>query len=124
MKITEFGEKEWNKFFIPIERETNETDEKYISKLNKILDKFYDKNSKFPEWKEFKSYHIETLEHQEQNFANMMLKIDCDVKYSASREKHFNDLPGIIIWTHMDYPGLRIPKIEYLKKEWKELEID
>ena len=121
MKIIEFGE-EWNKFFIPIEKEEKQTNGEYLSKLNRILDKFYKENSIIPDWNKSQKYHFTELDWGANNFTGMFLKTPCDVKYSYWDSEKFGI--GIQIWSHEDYPEDRKPMINYLKEKWKELEID
>lgn len=122
MRIQEF--EDWNKFFIPIKREKNESDEKYISKLNNILDKFYQFNSSIQNWNRSKKYHLESTKWDEHNFMQMFLKKSCDVKYSGIDNLFEVYGPGIHIWSHKDHEKIRIPMINYLKEKWQELEID
>jgi hypothetical protein len=121
MKIIEFGE-EWNKFFIPVER-GSQPEEKYISKLNKILDKFYQENSVVPEEAKYMKYKLKKFEENPNNFVGMFLKTQCDVKYTAIEDKFNLNSPGIYVWSHQDIEHYRKPMINYLKEKWSELEV-
>ncbi len=121
MEIVEF---DWNKFFVPITKDENQSIDAYISKVKSVLQKFYETNTASQEYtsisNRIKKATLDDLMYKN-TFLEMSLQVNCDVSYQFFPKGFGGYDPGILVWSSMDLREIREPGLNYLREKWSEL---
>lgn len=116
----------WNRFIVPIERASSETNDQYVLRVANQITSFYERyTSHSQEDRKYSTpFRDVPLENMtiENNFCFMSLAgiPYCDVKFFIEPNGLASLSPGIDVLCHRDDLKRRGPMIGFMRKKWRE----